>query len=191
MDRKRISALTNYMQTCASISNVECVPLAKKLLENSYYEPKIKMSQDEDFITVYYIFDSSKLVIRVYKNQFVVDSYINGQSAIKDNIKQENELHVVINIIKMFYLDTDIENAVLFSGAFNPPTIAHYNMIKSAQNRNFDCIIMALSNNEFLKKKMSRATGIDKDMVFSEQQRLEMMLKMTKDIPNAFILGIE
>jgi nicotinate (nicotinamide) nucleotide adenylyltransferase len=60
-----------------------------------------------------------------------------------------------------------------------------------AGNKNFDYVIIALSNQGFVEKKQNKATGDASKITFSEQQRLEMMFEMTYRIPNVLIFGIE
>lgn len=98
-----------------------------------------------------------------------------------------NEMFEVINLIKLFYQPC-VKNLCLFTGAFNPCTIAHYHMIDSAMNtKRFDYIVFAISNQKFLDKKQKRL----KDFAYSEQQRLEMILAMTYKCPNVLIFGVE
>jgi nicotinate (nicotinamide) nucleotide adenylyltransferase len=103
-----------------------------------------------------------------------------------------NMLFEAINHIKIFYNGIP-SNSVLFTGAFNPPTIAHHSMIQSALNRHllaFDYVIMGLSNQGFLDKKQRKVKD-ESGFAFSEQQRLEMMLEMTYEDDRILIFGIE
>lgn len=100
---------------------------------------------------------------------------------------KKDKLYEVINHIKIFFNGFP-KNSVLFTGAFNPPTIAHYHMIDSAlNNNNFDYVIFALSNQRFLDKKQNKIN----DYSYSEKQRLNMILSMTYKNDNVLIFGIE
>lgn len=125
------------------------------------------------------------LEIEIKKDKYGIYKKING-------IESEfylglDKVYEIINIIKLFY-KPNIDSAILFTGAFNPPTVAHFHMIESANNAyNFDYIIFAISNQKFLDKKQ-RKTG---DYAYSEKERLEMILAMTYKESNVLVFGVE
>lgn len=97
------------------------------------------------------------------------------------------QVHLVINKIKMFHYNSP-KRAVLFSGAFNPPTIAHYHVCESALNTGlFDFVIMATSNQSFLDKKQAKIGGYS----YLEKDRLNMLIEMTYQNPQILVFGIE
>lgn len=92
-----------------------------------------------------------------------------------------------INLIKYFHLNKYNDIAV-FTGAFNPPTKAHNHVMKRVlELEGIDLIVVALSNKKFLDNKQRKL----KDVSFSEEHRLEMMLSMTFNNPKILIYGIE
>lgn len=100
-----------------------------------------------------------------------------------------NKFYKALNLVKIFY-NGEPENIVLFTGAFNPPTIAHYHMVHSVlrnKNVNFNYVIFALSNDKFLNKKQTRV----KDWYYKENERLNLVLSMIAHNPNALLFGIE
>ena len=185
MKYNEIKECTNIIKSNIRMFNMKCLECVSKLIYNSYYKPEISFSDKNKSVEFIYKKENGKLTVTIYEEEYIVES--KGDVFI---IKPEN-LYEVINLIKLFYLDKPLDKLVLFTGAFNPPTIAHFNMIHSALEAGFDGVVFAISNNTFLTKKMSKSQGIDKDMVYSEQERLEMVLAMTRNIPNAFILGVE
>ena len=97
-----------------------------------------------------------------------------------------DELYKVINMVKI--RKNKPKKSVLFTGAFNPPTIAHEHMIESALNNgDFDYVIFAISNQRFLDKKQAKLN----DYAYSEKDRLNMILEMTKFYPNVLVFGVE
>ena len=122
-----------------------------------------------------------RLEIEVCENDFHVSLYEEDETTSYYNCK----LYEVVNYVKIFNFGHP-KNSVLFTGAFNPPTIAHYNMIESA-SKHFDYIIFAISNQKFLEKKQNKI----QDYSYSEQERLDMILEMTYNIPNVLIYGVE
>lgn len=104
----------------------------------------------------------------------------------------EDKLYEVINHIKIFF-NGKPNNSILFTGAFNPPTIAHQNVIESALRRhklNFDYVIMALANQNFLNHKQGKIKD-ETNFAYSEKERLDMMLEMTYENDKVLIFGIE
>lgn len=133
-------------------------------------------------------------VWEINKNQIIVrfgNLYINiGE---KDFIVKDDsgtrvmEAFEVINTIKLHFRP-QAKSAILFTGAFNPPTIAHYHMIESALNiYPFSYVVFAISNQKFLDRKQKR----NNDWAYSEKERLEMLLRMTSKIKNVLIMGVE
>lgn len=85
-----------------------------------------------------------------------------------------------------------IPKACLFTGAFNPPTAAHAEMAEAAlKAEDFTFFIYAASNHAFLQKKMRKLKDSKDAGIFSEKQRLRMLLLMTRDKPDVLVFGIE
>lgn len=100
---------------------------------------------------------------------------------------EKEQLYKVVNEMKIFFNGYPIK-PVLFTGAFNPPTIAHKHMINSAiENGGFDYVIFAISNQRFLNKKQARL----KDTAYSEVDRLNMILEMTAKDERVIVFGVE
>lgn len=172
----------------------KCYNLAVKLLNHLAYKKfDIFITYNK---TVQFEFDLNGyyMEIEVYDDKFSVwgnDSILNDLYHIgEDGIEFfEEEMYEVINIVKMF-VNGRPEYPVLFTGAFNPPTIAHYHMIDSVlgnENYDFDYVVFAVSNQKFLDKKQSKT----EDYAYSEQQRIDMLLEMTWENENVLIFGVE
>lgn len=94
----------------------------------------------------------------------------------------------VLNHIKLFY-KKEVKDIALFSGAFNPPTKAHYHVMKKIlETKTCDTVAIALCNEEFLNKKAKKHNF---SFYYSEEDRLFMMLKMTALNKDILIYGIE
>lgn len=172
----------------------KCYNLAIKLLNHIVYK------DFEAFITynktVQFEFDYNGyyIEIEISDDKFSVwgnDSILNDLYQVGDNGIEfpEEDMYEVINIIKMFVKGRP-EYPVLFTGAFNPPTIAHYHMIDSVlsnESYDFDYVIFAISNQKFLDKKQNK-TG---DYAYSEQERIDMLLEMTWANEDVLIFGVE
>ncbi len=65
-------------------------------------------------------------------------------------------------------------NTAVFAGSFDPPTYGHLNIIERA-SRLFESIDVLISVNP------------DKKCLFSDRERLEMLVDLTKDIPNVHV----
>lgn len=181
----------NYGKYLENISE-KCYNLAVKLLKHLAYEPEAFITY-AGTVQFEYQQEGNYMEIEISDNGYSIwsesDLYNSLYGAENDNGVnfQEDEMYEVINFVKMFHMGKP-QNPVLFTGAFNPPTIAHYHMIDSAiQNGNFDYVIFALSNQTFLNKKQAKSN----DMAYSEQERLEMVLEMTWENKNVLIFGIE
>lgn len=176
---------SNYMEH-KNISE-KCYQLSLKLLKFITYNVEIFLTYNQ---TVQFEFErkGKYLEVEVSENEFnILGTKTDIEYGDKGTSFKENMLFEVINHIKMFFNGIP-KNSVLFTGAFNPPTIAHYHMINSAlKNNNFDYVIFALSNQDFLNKKQEKLN----DYAYSEKERLEMILSMTYDLPNVLIFGIE
>lgn len=97
------------------------------------------------------------------------------------------DIHKVCNAVKLFF-GNPMKKACLFTGAFNPPTLAHFHMVDSAVDAGgFDYIIFAASNQKFLDKKQAKSGGY----AYSEKERMDLLNIMLKDVPNALVFGIE
>ena len=130
-------------------------------------------------------FDNAYVEVEITREGYEIYSEYNGKEFTW--ICDYDQLYDVINILKL-KANKSREKAVLITGSFNPPTIAHYHMIEnSIRDVNTDFVVFGLANNRFVTKKMSRVNGY----VYSEQDRLEMILAMTYDNPNVLIYGIE
>ena len=157
---------------------------AKKILEYSIYSPtninivdnilEITFAQEEIY------------TIKVYNNKYITTKlYVNNTSKTKEY--ELTEIYKIINHIKILY-NGNPNSVVVFTGSFNPPTIAHYHMIESALNTNkFDYVFFAIANERFLSKKQKR----NKDWYYSETDRLNLILEMTYKHPKVLISGIE
>ena len=62
----------------------------------------------------------------------------------------------------------------VFAGTFDPPTLGHLNIIERS-SRLFDQLDVLVSVNP------------DKHALFSDTERMEMLLKLTKDYPNVTV----
>lgn len=174
----------------------KCYNLAVKLLNHLIYKEDIM----DVFITynrsVQFEFDVNGyyMEIEVYDDKFSIwgnDSILNDLYQVReDGIEfSEDQMYEVVNIVKLF-MNGRPEYPVLFTGAFNPPTIAHYHMIDSVlgnENYDFDYVIFAISNQKFLDKKQSKIG----DYAYSEQERINMLLEMTWENENVLIFGVE
>ena len=138
-----------------------------------------------DSLQIEYEKDDKYLEIEIKKDKYEIYRNINGVES--EFYLGLDKVYEIINIIKLFYRPI-IDRAILFTGAFNPPTIAHFHMIESANKASdFDYIIFAISNQKFLDKKQKK-TG---DYAYSEKERLEMILAMTYKEPNVLVFGVE
>ena len=130
-------------------------------------------------------FDNTYVEIEITKEGYEIYSEDNGKEFTW--FCEYDQLYNVINILKL-KVNKSRNKAVLITGSFNPPTIAHYHMIENAiHDVKPDFVVFGLANNRFVTKKMSRVNGY----VYSEQDRLEMILTMTYNNPNVLIYGIE
>lgn len=167
-------------------------PIPKKVIENSktlldylIYFPFITPTANQS-IQFEYQTEKEYLEIEIFQDRFELFKIYEDKSE-RERTYPLSEMFKVINHIKILF-NGNPNNVVLFTGAFNPPTIAHYYMIDSAlENTNFDYVFFALSNATFLSKKQNRK----KDWYFSEEQRLHMILLMTYRHPKVLIYGIE
>lgn len=138
-----------------------------------------------DSIQFEYDFGDNYFEVECTKNGYEV--FIQKGESEREFIYTLDELYKVLNDTKIFFSGVP-KRAVLFTGAFNPPTIAHEHMIPSAVNHgNFDYIIFALSNQKFLDRKQAKA----KDVAYSEKDRLNMIVEMTWKYENVLVFGIE
>ncbi len=167
MEQKLFKKLQNENKKVNALSLMKVLPFTPEIIVSSNY--------------VAFRYNKGELTIKVEEEGYVIIA--NGVISIYDL----NQKYEVINKIKLFY-NPKTENILLFTGAFNPPTIAHYNMIESAMAAySFDYVIFAISNQEFLNRKQKR----NNDWAYSEEERLDMLVNMTYNIPNVLILGVE
>lgn len=105
-----------------------------------------------------------------------------------ERIFDEHDIYKIINKIKTTYHQNRSMNCAVYTGSFNPPTLAHKDIIDHCSSSNtIGCVIVALSNQTCLDKKQSR----NNDWAYTEEQRLEMMLAMTYKNLRVLIYGIE
>lgn len=170
----------------------KCYNLAVKLSNHLVYKEFDVFITYNKTVQLEFNLNGFYLEIEISDDKFSVwgnDTILNDLYHVGDNGVDffETEMYEVVNIVKMF-VNGRPEYPVLFTGAFNPPTIAHYHMIDSAlQNNDFDYIIFAISNQKFLDKKQSKLG----DYAYSEQERIDMLLEMTWENENVLIFGVE
>lgn len=138
-----------------------------------------------DSLQIEYDYNGNYLEIEIKKDSYEVFTIIDGiESELSFSL---DELYEVVNKTKLFYRNK-IDNVCLFTGAFNPVTIAHKHLIYSAMKAgHFDYFIFAISNQKFLDRKQRR-TG---DYAYSEKERIEFILAMTYNMENVLIFGVE
>jgi len=147
------------------------------------FELDINTNNRESTLNFIYSINNTKLHIVV------------SEATIKFNNKTYNKstnyigIYEIVNSIKLAKANgIRISKLCLFTGAFNPPTIAHYHMVKKAlNNKHFDFVIIGASNQTFLNKKQSRING----WAYPEEKRVRLLLAMTRQNPQVLILGIE
>lgn len=146
-------------------------------------EPEILANFDN---TIQLDFKINNKILNVIFSEDDTIAIINNNKII--NYTFDN-FYKALNYIKIFFYG-EPKNTVLFTGAFNPPTIAHYQMINSVfenKKEQFDYVVFALSNDMFLKKKQDKTN----DWYFSEHKRLNMILNMIAHNPKVLLFGIE
>lgn len=150
----------------------------------------------ETLDTIYFRFTfydkgGDRLTVDVGENEYRVGTRLDGYCLMPTIIKPQ-QLYIVLNWVKLFYRHTP-SFAVLFSGAFNPPTIAHRYVMEQALDDIYDFVIVAACNENFLDKKTNRAwkSGKTGSWYFSEQARIDMLVEMTCSNERILIYGIE
>lgn len=167
----------------------QTLELAEYLFAHLAYQPHIIRVVASGNIELEYHKDRYEFIVEIESNFHIwlIEHMEEGYSdCIRREIIERENMHELINIIKLV-MGSPIKEAVLFTGAFNPPTIAHYHMAESALENGYDYVIYALSNQIFLEKKQNKTGGY----AYSEQQRLDMIIEMTWDNPKILIYGIE
>lgn len=160
----------------------------KNLLKYFIYQPEIFPTAIGAIQIEYEKENGEYLEIEVYNDKYNI-FMINAAKKEEEYEFGLDETYRIVNLVKIF-VNGPVDKAILFTGAFNPPTIAHYHMVHSAlRNKNieFNYVIFALSNEIFLSKKQKKLN----DWYFSEKQRLDLILEMTAHNPNVLIYGIE
>lgn len=161
----------------------EVLKLKGKLSESIYN----KLLYISDYL---YIEKDNYPSISVVSEDEINIVYSNDNDSFKIKIDADfniDNLYNIVNSIKLFY-QPNTTKMCLFTGAFNPPTIAHYHMIESASKAYpFDYIVFAVSNQSFLDRKQKR----NNDWAFSEKDRLNMLTYMTCHLKNVLIFGVE
>lgn len=176
----------NWNDNGADMFSEKVINNSLKLLKYCLYEPEIFPTACNSIQFEFTNEDNEYFEVEVEKDGFSTFKIY------KDNTERTaeyglDEYYKIINHIKTFY-NGKPKNVVVFTGSFNPPTIAHYNMIDSAlSHKDFDYVFFALSNNSFLSRKQKR----NHDWCFSERERIDMVLEMTYMHPKALILGVE
>ena len=149
------------------------------------YDTNAQFAENQNISIVFKSNTDKKLYIYCFKYSYEIIEIKNNKMTKSIRISSDN-LYEVINHLKLFYCPC--VNVAVFTGAFNPPTIAHKQMIKDCLNTGkFDFVVIGLSNQAFLDKKQKR----NKDWAYSEKERLQMMLEMTYNNYNILIYGIE
>lgn len=75
-----------------------------------------------------------------------------------------------------------VRRIVVMGGSFNPPTVAHLRLMQAAVDGvQADMGVFSPANHTYVKIKMRRAKK--PDSVYSEQQRMDMLLAMCADDP--------
>lgn len=178
----------NWNDNGASAFSEELINKVKKFINYNIYTPEI-FPTAANSIQLEYENQHKEYLELEFKEEKIELFKIDKNNNETTLMFSYNEIFKIINIIKIFF-NENLENAVLFTGAFNPPTIAHYHMIQSVlenKQKEFNYVIFALSNDKFLSKKQAK----QKDWYYNEQERLQMILEMTAQNPNVLIYGIE
>lgn len=146
--------------------------------------PSVSVDKDHG-LSIRYQSDAQCLDIHVYENGYKLHLDANENKIVMDY--SLDKIYALVNYTKLFY-NPRKDKLCLFTGAFNPPTIAHYHMIESAMNvHDFDYIVFAVSSQEFIDKKQRKSGG----WAYNESQRLQMLTEMTHDCKNVLIFGPE
>lgn len=186
---------TKRSELLAGLKNEGRNPIAEEFLNYLCFEPD-EVSLGET--VAYFKFlneDKESVVIRCFYDVCSVcgDKFFYGiREMASYNIAKSfraKELFEVFNILKIFYMGK-ANNCVLFTGAFCPPHIGHRNLITHSLNEGYDYAIVAVSNQKFLENKF-RKSDEKSGIVYTEEQRVKMILAMTYDIPNVLIYGVE
>lgn len=182
----------------------ECISLYKKtysndnMLDNKYislcnnfihhlcYEPIILITENKTIIFEYG-YNDDYMYVEVLNDRYRVSHYKYGDLKIEF---LPEDMWKILNMIKIFFGGSP-KNSLLFTGAFNPPHLGHVFLIKEAVKRNFDYAFIAISNQKFIEKKQRKQNSPSKSITFSQQQRLDMILEMTYDMPQVLIFGVE
>lgn len=137
-------------------------------------------------ITFHMSLDSRKMEIECKVDKYIIREYHQNEQSIVYGVNIEN-IHEVCNAVKLFF-GKKMQRTCLFTGAFNPPTLAHFHMADFAiKAGGFDYVIFATSNQKFLDKKQAKIG----DYAYSERERVQFLNAMLKDSPNALVFGIE
>lgn len=178
----------NWNDNGANKFSSKIIDNVKKFLSYSLYNPFIAPTANNSIQLEYEKNNDEYFEVEIYEDK--IETFkIDIDKKETEQVFSIDEFFKVLNLVKIFY-NGNPQNAVLFTGAFNPPTIAHYHMVHSVLRNNkmdFDYVIFALSTENFLKKKQSKTN----DWYFSENERIEMVLSMIAHNPNALLYGIE
>lgn len=199
MTEKELKECNEKLKDIASLSmnwnDNGALPIPKNIINNvniflkySLYKPEIFPVACESIQLEYEKENGEYLELEFKENKIEIFRIYEDKT--EEEIEYDfNDFYKVLNLVKIFY-NGKPENIVLFTGAFNPPTIAHYHMVHSVlrnENKKFNYVVFALSNDKFLSKKQNR----NKDWYFNETERLNLVLSMIAHNPNALLFGIE
>lgn len=151
--------------------------------------PLIALNEARYYVSVYYSV-SGKNLICVFDDIHI--DVIRDAGGLPDVEYFSSDLIDAVNYfvseVKVMYGGA-VRNACLFTGAFNPPTIAHYHMAQTAYESGvFDYVVMATANKSFLKKKQRK---LKDRLMYSENDRMKLLMLMTRDCPHILVYGIE
>lgn len=162
--------------------------LAKYLYISYKHKPTLTTETSNGSINLKFTSDNRELAISI--SGYGITSKLYDKK--KDEIIMEanddrDKLCRTVGMVKLFY-NNKVENMCLFTGSFNPPTIAHYHMIDFVMDAGeFDYIVFAAANDNFLGKKMKKSGG----KAFPVAIRIKLLLAMTRDYPNVIVYGEE
>lgn len=184
MDREESERVQRVLQNAEELVKHLCIEPDKHI-------EFCRTKRGYKFVFTFYNKYGSRLTVDVMEAKYLVGSKLEGYCLMPTEVSTE-QLYIVLNWIKMFY-NGQPSNAVLFSGAFNPPTIAHKYVMEQALDDLYDFVIVAACNEAFLEKKTEKAYDHGKTgrWYFSEQARIDMLVEMTYSNDRILIYGIE
>jgi len=195
MTKERRESLIKTLDGCKNAAGKlpSDVILAKELVDVCCFDLSIRNEHGETFLD--FSTEAGELTIQCFGDVYRIQgkSYTQHPGRItswKINERYSTtELYDVINEIKLFHMGSP-KNSVLFTGAFCPPHIGHRGLIEQSINDGYDFAVIAVSSQEFVEKKFRNKKDTS-GIIYTENQRIGMMLAMTYDIPNVLIYGAE